>query len=167
MSSVPKITVRKFNENDKEYVNSIEKQASKELTSISSILHYYNIPDDGFRVAEIDSVIVGFIIFNTRIAEDGTKEGHILSIATDGKSKKKGVGRILIEDMVEKMKNVGITRIGLEVKTSNTEAHKFYYKLGFEKLHTIPRYYRMRGYSEDALVLKKNINSTNSNSSTM
>jgi ribosomal-protein-alanine N-acetyltransferase len=145
------VIVRHYTDNDKDVVHSIQSQAQRELTPLSAVLRYYDIPDDGFLVADVDYNVAGFIIFTTRTTTDEQKEGHILSIATDSNYKRKGIGQALIEKMIEKMKDSDINRIGLEVKISNTAAHNFYYKLGFKKSHIIPRYYRMRGYTEDAL----------------
>ncbi len=146
-----KITVRQYTNNDEDIVHRIEQQARNELTSISTILRYYDISDDGFMVSEVDLVVVGFLIFTMRTTKDGNKQGHILSIATDNKNRKHGIGKILIEEMIKKMKKINVYQIALEVKTNNIGAHNFYYQLGFEKVQVIPSYYRMRGYTEDAM----------------
>ena len=149
------ITIRKYEESDQEAINYIESQTKRELTPILSILCYYDIPSDGFLVAEMEGNVVGFIVLTTRTTAAENMEGRILSIATDLAYKRRGIGKALINHTINMMREKGVRRIRLEVKTNNTNAQRFYYKIGFQKSHIIPHYYRMRGFTEDALSLVK------------
>ena len=52
-------------------------------------------------------------------------------IAVDPKYRKRGIGKSLLEEVVEQSKSAGMERLVLEVRKSNMVAIKFYEKLGF------------------------------------
>lgn len=88
-----------------------------------------------FAVAERDGAVIGYVVASIR----GTR-GHILSIAVSPKERRKGVGRILMGEIVEELKMRGIPAITLESKRGNP-AVSFYLRLGFRQVGIIPRYY--------------------------
>jgi [ribosomal protein S18]-alanine N-acetyltransferase len=74
---------------------------------------------------------------------------HLMNIAVDPSHRRRGVGRTLIEQMIER----GGTeeQYTLEVRTSNAPAIALYERFGFLAAGTRPRYYRDTG--EDALIM--------------
>ncbi len=150
------ITLRQFQDLDMARVKEIANSSSREVTQVESILRFYNVSPEGFIVAEYDGKIAGFLLTNEREMAKGNKECHLLDIATDPSFRGRGIGKALIDYLEEMMKKKGIERIGLEVKTNN-DAQNFYLKLEFVASHVIKSYYRMRGYSEDALIMYKEI----------
>lgn len=158
MYRMQNLVIREFQDADMGKVKQIASTASKEVTPIESILRYYKVPPEGFLVAEYDGEVAGFLLENMREDSDGVLECHLLDIATDVKFRGKGIGKALTDFLEEMMKKKGITKIGLEVRTNNDVAKNFYLKIGFKESHVIRSYYRMRGYTEDALIMYKNIN---------
>lgn len=151
------IRVRPFVQGDMERVKEIEGASMRYLTPLSSLSIHYEIVPEGFLVAEVKNRVVGFIIANIRCTQDGRKEVHILSIAVDPMYRRQGIGAALIRNAIKVFKVSGVSRIGLEVNVKNTDARRFYTRLGFKEAHIIRRYYRMRGYSEDAVAMVKDI----------
>jgi len=151
------IRVRRFVQGDMERVKEIEEASMRYLTPLSSLSIHYEIVPEGFLVAEVKNRVVGFIIANIRCTQDGRKEVHILSIAVDPMYRRQGIGAALIRNAIKVFKVSGVSRIGLEVNVKNMDARRFYTRLGFKEAHIIRRYYRMRGYSEDAVAMVKDI----------
>jgi ribosomal-protein-alanine N-acetyltransferase len=134
-------------------LKEIEKAYIKFLTPLSSLLYFYEVIPEGFLVAEIDRKVIGYVIGNMQ----SDLEGHILAIAVDPNHKRQGVGTKLIRGIVDVLKEKGATRVRIELKLYNTDAKGFYSTLGFKESHVAKGYYRMRGYTEDALVMIKNL----------
>jgi len=88
-----------------------------------------------FMVAERDGVAIGYAAASMR-----GREGHVLSIAVNPKERGRGVGRGLMERIVEELKAREASRIVLESKRGNP-AIDFYLRLGFRQVGTMPGYY--------------------------
>ena len=147
------IKIRKFTPNDMERLKEIEEASIKFLTPLSSLLYFYEIDPEGFLVAETDGKIIGYVIGNMQ----NDLEGHILAIAVDPNHKRQGVGTQLMRAIINRLKDNGAARVRVELKLYNTNAKKFYSNLGFKESHIAKGYYRMRGYTEDALIMIKNL----------
>ncbi len=76
-------------------------------------------------------------------------EGHIMNIAVLSAYRKKGVGTLLIDDLVKKGRERGITSFTLEVRDSNVAAIALYEKKGFTLAGIRKKYY---GGQEDARI---------------
>ncbi|MCP8313680.1 MAG: ribosomal protein S18-alanine N-acetyltransferase [archaeon] len=150
------IVVRQFLSSDIKRVMEIERASIKEITPLSHLSRYYEIPPWGFIVAEIDGIVIGYIVTNIKDV-NGRKEGHVLAIAVDPAYSRKGVGTQLLSNMEKILKDMGIDEIGLEVKVSNINARRFYKHLGFKESRILKGYYRMRGYTEDAVLMVKRL----------
>ncbi len=138
-------------------IKAIEEASKEYLTPFSSLVLHYEIAPEGFLIAEIDGEVVGYIIANLRKTQEGIEEGHILAVAVDPAYRRKKVGTALIEQITELFKGKGVDQLSLEVKASNKEAQNFYLNLGFRESHVAKHYYRMRGYTEDAAIMIKNL----------
>lgn len=104
---------------------------------------------DTFLVVEKDKDVIGFAIGIIQ-----KKEGHILVIAIRDDCKKKGIGTLLMEKLIDVYKKKGITRLKLEVRASNVAALSMYKNLGFKITNRLKHYYEN---GEDGLLLKREI----------
>jgi len=104
-------------------------------------------------VAEIEGETVGYVIGNM---VDGS-EGHILAVAVAPEHRRRGVGTALLNAAIAVLKDKGAKRIRLESKLNNTHARKFYSSLGFKEVRVAKGYYRMRGSTEDAMIMLKDM----------
>lgn len=77
-------------------------------------------------VAEADEKVIGYLIFYKNL-----DEGELLRIAVRRSSQRKGIGALLMKDLQLQCEKLGIKRIMLDVRKSNTRAQKFYKKQGF------------------------------------
>lgn len=139
------VVVRKATAGDIPRIVRIESESFKDPYSPLLLMNLLSLYPTGFLVAESHQGILGYII--VRIV--GGK-GHIIGLATDEKSRGKGVGSLLVKKAMKYFKTRSAKGAWLEVRTSNINAQNFYEKRGFQPLRIIKRYY---GDGEDALLL--------------
>ena len=78
-------------------------------------------------------------------------EGHITNIAIDPSYRNKGYGKILMKNIMEESRKVGIEFMTLEVRVTNISAIKLYEALGFKTSGIRPKYYTDN--QEDAKIM--------------
>ncbi len=94
-----------------------------------------------FFVAVSDGEVIGYIIGLRR----DERVGHVVSIAVTPGQQGKGIGKSLLNRVVE---DLGSEEIWLEVSTENEKARNFYETMGFRFKEHLPRYYQS---GEDAI----------------
>ena len=82
----------------------------------------------------------------------GAGEAHILNISVDPNAQKQGIGRRMLEFLIEKARGNAET-IFLEVRPSNAVAIALYKKTGFNEIGIRKGYYPAAEGREDALML--------------
>lgn len=100
-----------------------------------------------FLVAATRDGVDGYVI-----AQDAADEGEILNLAVTPARQRGGVGRALVEQVLNALAERGARRVFLEVRDSNAAARALYSALGFEEVGRRSRYYRRP--VEDAIVLR-------------
>lgn len=101
-----------------------------------------------FLVAERDARVVGYAIG----ALDPGGTGRIVSIAVDPGKRRRGVGRRLSEELLQRLERAGADRVVLETRVGNEPAIGLWRQLGFEVAGTLPGYY---GDGGDALLMRR------------
>lgn len=99
-----------------------------------------------FFIAEKDGAVLGFIA-GRRLLD----EAEVLNLAVLPAARKKGLGRALLQVLVEAFSGEGTLQVFLEVRESNRSAISFYRHAGFAQIGKRPGYYR--NPEEAALVL--------------
>ena len=86
------------------------------------------------------------------------KNFHIMSIGVDDSYRSKGIGSIVINYLINKLKG-DYDNITLYVHTENVKGIKFYQRNGFIIVETLLNYYRgdLNAKSQDAYTMKKSI----------
>jgi ribosomal-protein-alanine N-acetyltransferase len=82
--------------------------------------------------------LIAYLIFS--------RDGHIISIAVHPQHRRRGIGKELIAEAVQRFH---FKKLWAEVRRSNGGAQDFYVKLGFKIVGEIPDYYG----NEDALIV--------------
>jgi ribosomal-protein-alanine N-acetyltransferase len=103
----------------------------------------------------------------TLVASDGNKDavdgflvayggpiGHIITIDVAAKTRRSGVGSLLLLTAEERLRTSGSHAVSLETAVDNMTALAFYKRHGYHVIRTWPRYY---ANGLDALVLKKSL----------
>lgn len=75
-------------------------------------------------------------------------ELHLLNVAVAPEFRRRGIGRALMDDLLEYASRYAVARVLLEVRASNVAAIALYESLGFETFNVRARYY---SDGEDAL----------------
>jgi len=78
-------------------------------------------------------------------------EGHILNVAVDPEVRGSGVGRMLVQKVLDECRSAGASFVSLEVRESNFSAIALYLKMGFTRMGKRKRYYEN---NEDALMME-------------
>jgi ribosomal-protein-alanine N-acetyltransferase len=102
------------------------------------------------RVVELAGDIIGHGILSV-----GAGEAHILNICVREEFRCRGVGRRLMDYLLERGRVSGMTEAFLEVRPSNTAAIRLYQSMGFRQVGLRRGYYQAVGGREDAAVLRR------------
>jgi len=121
--------------------------------SRADLRYYLNRPRSASILAEYDTTkaILGFIIAESYL-EGGRRVGHIITIDVAPSQRRKGLGRKLMEAMLDRFSAADVVILRLEVAVDNLEAQAFYRGLGFSQTG------RIRGFylgTLDALVMER------------
>ena len=100
-----------------------------------------------FLVAEADAEIAGYVV-----AIDAADEGEILNLAVAEGGRRRGLGRALVQAIVDALAERGVRQVYLEVRESNAPARGLYAAFGFKDVGRRKAYYRRP--VEDAIVLR-------------
>ena len=100
----------------------------------------------GCWVCEENDKILGYCIMTM-----GVGEAHVLNISVAAEEQGKGVGRKMMEMLIEIAKGEAET-LFLEVRPSNHGAIALYRKLGFNEIGTRKGYYPAENGREDAIM---------------
>ena len=99
-----------------------------------------------FLVAALEETVVAYVHFML-IAGDA----HITNFAVDLAYRRRGIGKALLKETLDRMKKMGGELVFLEVRVSNLAAQNLYRRFGFQ-IHSIrKKYYSDNG--EDAYLL--------------
>jgi [ribosomal protein S18]-alanine N-acetyltransferase len=99
---------------------------------------FYESCPEGFFIALDSNSIVGFLIGITTAPHIA----RILMLGVKESSRKKGIGSALLAQFIKEMKMQQVTRVELEVRTSNSNALQFYQKRGFLLQSTLQGFYQ-------------------------
>jgi ribosomal-protein-alanine N-acetyltransferase len=80
---------------------------------------------------------------------------HVQNLAVHPAHRRKGLGRLLLQEAIEEGRERGATAALLEVRRSNEAAQSLYRSLGFTEIGTRREYYSLP--REDALLFRKEI----------
>jgi ribosomal-protein-alanine N-acetyltransferase len=82
------------------------------------------------------SELLGYVLF-WHVAD----EIHLLNVAVRPDLRRRGIGRVLVEEVVAYARSHAAAKVLLEVRASNTAALRLYERLGFVRFHVRSRYY--------------------------
>ena len=131
------IKLRNFLLSDLKRIIEIEQSSfTSDAYSQERFENLYKKHPDDFVVAENANNIVGYII-----AYDKGGSVDFNSMAVDKKYRGLGIGRLLVNFMLDRFKKDGLKKASLEVRATNEIAISFYKNLGFEIEEIIESYY--------------------------
>ena len=129
-------------------VAALEKCCFADPWSENSVASELENPLSLWLVAMDGERLAGYVGSQTVLGES-----DMMNVAVDGAYRRQGVGKMLIEALVEHLKARESHCLTLEVRASNTPARNLYASLGFSEIGRRKNYYR--NPREDALILRK------------
>lgn len=119
----------------------IEKECfDAEMFTRQQLLQFLSNYNSIGLVAKENGEIVGFIIGTLRV-ERNLASGHVLTIDVLPSSRRRGIGRKLLEELERVFKGKGVRFCYLEVREGNSVAISLYEKAGYQRLGRLERYY--------------------------
>jgi ribosomal-protein-alanine N-acetyltransferase len=101
------------------------------------------------RVIDLKGEVVGYGIMSM-----GAGEAHVLNVCVREDLRCRGLGRRMLEYLLDRAHGAGMLEAFLEVRPSNVVAIRLYQALGFEQVGVRRGYYQAPGGREDAAVLR-------------
>ncbi len=103
---------------------------------------------EGFRVAETQGEVVGYVVVRRESVRRGRAELPTFAVREDMRGR--GIGSALLRQALGYLDSAGVRRVELQVGVGNAGARRVYEKLGFEVVRTLRGYY---GAGEDAFLM--------------
>jgi len=144
--TTPSFTIRTLGYSDLPQVIAVERRAFPTPWSLAMFVLELSKPS-GVCLAAIEpdtGKLVGYLICSRY-----DRVWHLMNIAVDPASRRRGIARAMLEEMLERA-GPG-EQYTLEVRTSNAHAITLYEYFGFRSAGTRRRYYRDTG--EDAMIM--------------
>ena len=123
--------------NDIPAIATIVREALRENYPTSLYLDIHRWWREGFVVAAHDGNPVGFLA----AVVSAERQARILMFAVGAGYRRAGIGAKLMEAFLDVCARVGIRRIELEVRQSNTDGIRFYKRYNFAIAFGLPAFY--------------------------
>lgn len=148
LAPVPEVQIRPMTAADVQDVIAIERAAYQFPWSDGIFRDCLRV---GYvcRVLTLGAGAVGYGVMSV-----GAGEAHILNLCVHENFRCRGMGRQLLEHLLDRAAAAGMTEAFLEVRPSNTAAIRLYQAMGFTQVGMRRGYYQAVGGREDAAVLK-------------
>lgn len=149
METGSRLLVRRATENDISAIEALENRCFASPWSYESL--YHDIIENKlafYLVAEEDGKVCGYVgvwkIFD---------EGHITNVAVAPEYRRRHIASAMLCSLTDILKDNGVCRYTLEVRSGNEPAKALYAMLGFEEAGVRKGYYEDNG--EDAIIMWK------------
>lgn len=142
------MTIREMQLDDLEQVMVIENENFSVPWTETGFFSFLIRQDAMFLVAEENEQIRGYCGVVTVL-----DEGDITNVSVDKKYQGQGIGKALVQGLIEKTMEAGVTTLHLEVRESNAGAIALYEKMGFEKVGVRKNYYEAP--TEDGVLMSR------------
>ncbi len=148
LQSAPDVVIRPMTEADVASVVALER-ASYQFPWSEGIFRDCLRVGYVCRVATLATRLIGYGVMSV-----GAGEAHILNLCIDAAFRCQGIGRRMLDYLLDRGAAAGMSEAFLEVRPSNTAAIRLYLSLGFDQVGMRRGYYQAVGGREDAAVLK-------------
>lgn len=131
------IEIKEMHEIDLEKIKDVLETEFDDFWNYNILKEELEAENSRYIVATIKDEIVGFA--GIKIAYD---QADIMNIVTKRDFRRKGVGMLLLNNLIAICEDTKITSIFLEVNEDNKPAIKLYEKVGFESVSIRKNYYK-------------------------
>ncbi len=140
------VHLRQMNPSDLDEIMTIERASFSYPWSARFFLQELRVPCARYLLAVLGERIVGYIIYWLLLSEV-----DIHNLAVHPAYRRRGIGRSLLQAVIDEARDHRSSRITLEVRKSNEAAQRLYQSLGFAARGVRKGYYSDDG--EDALAM--------------
>jgi ribosomal-protein-alanine N-acetyltransferase len=137
---------------DMDEVMAIERTSYRFPWSSGFFLQELQVACARSVLAEFDGRIVGYVLYWIL---PGALDVHNIAVHVD--FRRRGIGRVLLDRVIDAARRQSVARVTLEVRRSNLTAQKLYESVGFITSGVRKGYYSDDG--EDALAMTLNLTS--------
>ena len=141
------VTIRRMRALDLPRVMQIELSTFSMPWSESTFRGLLRRSDSDLFVAELRGAVAGYSVFWAV-----TDQGELGNVAVAEEYRGRGIGRTLVDAVLERAAERGVHEIFLEVRRSNDGAQNLYRTLGFAQVGQRKNYYLEP--AEDAIVMR-------------
>lgn len=142
------VQIREMQIDDLEGVMEIENDNFSSPWTETGFFSFLIRDDTLFLVAEEEGEILGYC--GVVMVMD---EGDITNVSVAKKRQNQGIGKRLVNTLIKKTEEAGVTRLFLEVRAGNGSAIHVYEQMGFKQNGVRKNYYESP--VEDALVMAR------------
>lgn len=147
------LTIRQVAETEADKLTKIHEICFPRYWNREVFTDFFAVQDTFAFLVEDGKEAVAMLVYRTAF-----DQAEILTIAVLPSYRKQGVAGKLVEDMLEKCKNLGVEKLFLEVEVGNNPAIKLYETYGFQHINRRKLYYQqLDGSLTDALVMMKKL----------
>ena len=139
--------IREFISGDEKAIAELEKECFSSPWSENALLESYNA-DTRFFVFSENGKILGYAGLQVV-----PPEGYVTNIAVTKTARGRGIGKSLVEALIDFGKDRALVFISLEVRQSNLPAISLYTKCGFSEVGKRKNFYQ--NPTEDAIIMTK------------
>ena len=143
-----RVMIRPMTEEDLLQVETIEQESFSLPWSFDAFKSTLDREDTLYLVAEEESVILGYC--GMYISFD---EGEIPNVAVKKEFRSRGIGEVMMNELLSRAGERGVCSAFLEVRKSNEAAKRLYEKLGFQVAGIRKNFYEFP--KEDAVIMWK------------
>ena len=123
------LLIRKYKQGDKQQLVKLLKEVfpnDPPHNEPSKVLDEKLKVDDLIFVAEKKGKLIGTVM----AGYDG-RRGWLYSVAVNNSSRRRGVGKALVEYAISALRKMGCIKVNLQIRSTNTEVIGFYKSIGF------------------------------------
>ncbi|MFT7234683.1 MAG: ribosomal-protein-alanine N-acetyltransferase [Methylophagaceae bacterium] len=143
-----KITLREMIKTDLVDVADIEKQSTPFPWSLKHFEDCFKVGYPAWVMCDGEERIVSFVVIQKVI-----DELHILNICVHRQHQRQGLGKAMLNHIIQYAKQIGSALILLEVRRSNNKAQSLYCQTGFNEMSVRQGYYPAEHGREDAILM--------------
>jgi len=143
-----RVMIRPMTEEDLLQVETIEQESFSLPWSFDAFKSTLDREDTLYLVAAEEDMIIGYC--GMYISFD---EGEVPNVAVKRSYRGRGVGEVMMSELLVRAEARGVSSVFLEVRKSNEAARRLYEKLGFESAGIRKNFYEFP--KEDAVIMWK------------
>ena len=146
------IAIRRATPYDVDAIYAVEVASfTDDLWSHKTFIEILGEPECYYFIAHCDGNVVGYCGMYHE-TEEAPHYCNIEALAVVSEFRRKGLGGLLVQKMLDTAKELGLDRAELEVNTKNADAIKLYQNFGFVIQGRIKGFYSNSG--EDAYIMR-------------